>query len=158
MVTEISYKYVLNDFNSYSRALLESVDENSCRTNLIRFKYFIDNNEIIKSIIKEATTGKELININDFLVLHPGGCFYKIYAPEDIGDHILAMYKFLELLCSNEEKYSINSLSVRLIPKTEANLMQNFINRAFSPLFNYIKNELEKGALKEEENNKKTVV
>lgn len=157
MITEKQYRIAISEFKEHVNYVLESTDDSSCKSSLIRLKNFIDENEVIKSTLGSLLETTNPVNINDFLVNNTmGSYFFQVKIPVDIKVHVVTMYYCLKFIC--EENVSISSLGVRLVPGTKSKYIQDkiqhFVRTIFMPLFRYINNELEKGRINVEETTK----
>lgn len=149
MATEQEYAIALYDLDSKFRQVLSSSSDENCVTSLRRFKQFIDTNEVIKSIIVDLTKNKEAVDLSEFLFHPTTNMHFHIKEPQDTGVHILTMYKLIDEICSN--RYVVSGLGRFLIPRASSNKIvdgiRNFLEQAFTPLFSYLQDELEKGKI-----------
>lgn len=108
----------------------------------------VDNN-IIKAISDDLTKGKVALSLNKFLVKYPHNMYFSIVVPDDIGVHILTMYKLIENICN---KNIIASKSgVFLLPGCSSNKV---VDKLFHFLNKYIKTfiSISKRGTKKEKN------
>ncbi|WP_371375246.1 hypothetical protein [Sporomusa aerivorans] len=135
------YKITSMDFRRLSGNLLrmDYTDEN---LHLIRFKNYIDSNEIINSIIQIKIAGIQYDHKTNFIIKDGG--WSQINPPTDEATHIKAMYDYLEELCT--DGISIQGIASNFYHgSTKWNdIIQSFISKAFKPLIDFIIDSLSK--------------
>lgn len=146
MATKQEYILAIYELDNKFKQVLNSKNDENSRIYLRRFKSFIETNNIIKAISDDLTKGKVALSLNKFLVKYPHNMYFSIVVPDDIGVHILTMYKLIENICN---KNIIASKSgVFLLPGCSSNKVVDklfhFLNNTLKPLYQYLREELKK--------------
>lgn len=146
----IELKQLSIDFRRLSSNLLCS-DYKSAEINLVRFKNYIDSTPIIVEILGNKMTGKE----NDFrktFPIHSNGDG-EIKIPEDEGEHIKAIYDLISHIVLNRIRiFSISYICYCSSRKID-DIIQNFLTITVKPLIDYIRDEISKEIILQEDKN-----
>ena len=153
MATKQEYTVALYELDSKFQQVLNSGNDENSRVCLRRFKNFIETNKITKTISEDLTKGKVAVNIDEFLVQYSHNMYFNIVAPEDIGVHILTMYNLIEDIC--KKNITASKFGVFLLPRCDSkkivdNLV-HFLENALTPLYQYLREEIEKGQIMAED-------
>lgn len=128
-------------------------DPDNVNIQIIRFKNFIDTNDIVKEIISEKISGIEY-EYNECFKIGEGG-WNSITPPVDESKHIKAQYDYMEHLC--ESKGEIKYIA-RMFPHNNgtswSTMVNNFLEDAFKMLADFITDSLSIEIMLLEEENK----
>lgn len=138
MNSNVKLKQVITNFEHYSRNLLNTTHEQS-KSDLYRFKKFIDETEEIFQIIKPILENSKIDYTEVFIV---SGGPMKYVLPLDENDHIKAIYDYITMIVdTNFDLFNIAAL----YPFSERNvdeIIRRFFNEIIFPLINFISNKL----------------
>lgn len=152
MATKQEYAMALYELDSKFQQVLNSANDENSRVYLRRLQNFIDTNKITKTIIEDLTKGKVAVNLDEFLVQHPHSIYFNIVSPEDIGVHILTMCDLIDEICN--KKIIVSKLGGFLLPRCINDIgyaLMHFLESAFTPLYQYLREEIEKGQIMAED-------
>lgn len=137
----IEYRKVSQQFRRLSSNMLKS-DYNDGNIQLIRFRKFIEENEIINNIIQEKISDIDYDYKGNFII--EDGSWSSISIPIDEGKHIKAMYDYL-IDITNEEKdirWRANKFSRSSGSKKWNDIIREYLDKAFKPLVDFIVDSL----------------
>lgn len=138
MNSNVKLKQVITNFEHYSRNLLNTTHEQS-KSDLYRFKKFIDETEEIFQIIKPILK-KSKIDYTEVFIVSGGPMKYVL--PLDEDDHIKAIYDYITMIV--DTNFDIFNIAA-LYPFPEKNadeIIRRFFNEIIFPLINFISNKL----------------
>lgn len=142
------YRHASIDFRRLFSNVLR-MDSSEGVLPLIRLKNFIDSNEIISEIVRNAISHSDYDYKSNF-VINDGNSSWKMFnIPIDTYDHIKAMYEYLNELCTSyTELVGISfGFTYTASKKTFNDRIQIFLEKAFKPLGDYISDSLAKEML-----------
>ena len=134
------HKKVSQAFRRLSSNMLKS-KESDKNIHLIRFRKFIQENELINNIIQEKIKDIDYDYKDNFIVKE--GSRYSISIPIDNGEHIKAMYDYL-IDMTNEEKniFWIAYDFFRSSGTTWDDMISQYLDKIFKPLVDFIVDSL----------------
>ncbi len=125
----------IKEFNELATAFL-ATEVKSCKTNMINFKNFLDNDEYVSAIIEETIGGVEY---------NYRFCFYwrecrerlLILRPIDDGQNIRAMYDYIaDIIDKNTDVNTLSYWYNNINNKQES--LSDFLKWAFKPLVDFV--------------------
>lgn len=145
------YKKLSVDFNDIASALLRTkyTDGN---TNLIRFKNYINENEVIQKIIQDKIINVEY-DFNNMITIGFSG-WAQINIPVNEAEHIKGMYDYLNYLADNNINLENIAFQFRCGGNNVNDHLRYYIDLFFKPLIFFISKELSKKIIELEEDDK----
>lgn len=133
------YRKVSQAFRRLSSNMLKT-DYNDGNIQLIRFRKFIQENELINNIIQEKIRNVEY-DYKDNFIVEDGG-WANISIPIDEGEHIKAMYDYLLDITNEEEDIRWRAQSFYHSSKKWNDIIRQYLDKAFKPLVDFIVDSL----------------
>lgn len=137
---KITLKEIITDFENYSKNLLNTSIE-KVDADLYRFKNYIDNTVIIKTILDECFSNST-VNYEDYFFTKLTNMNFKI--PLNEKDHMKAIYDYIAMIIENNiTVFNIAALYHYESRKVDE-ILRNFVSDIIFPLINFISNSLTK--------------
>lgn len=131
----IEYRRVSQAFRRVaSNMLTTKYDENNIQ--LIRFRKFIQENEIISKIVEEKIKNVNYDYKENFIV--EDGGWKTISIPIDEGEHIKAMYDYLIDITNKEEDIRARAYNFYHSNSKWNDIIRDYLNKVFKPLVDFI--------------------
>lgn len=137
----IKYKKVSQTFRRIaSNMLTTKYDDGNIQ--LIRFRNFIQQNELVNNIIQDKIKDINYDYKESFVVEDDG--WYSISIPIDESEHIKAMYDYLIDITNQEEdiRWRAQSFSRSSSSKKWNDIIREYLDKAFKPLVDFIVDSL----------------
>lgn len=137
----IKYRKVSQSFRRLSSNMLKT-DYNDGNIQLIRFRKFIQENELINNIIQEKIRDIDYDYKGNFIV--EDDSWSSISIPIDDGEHIKAMYDYLIDITNEEEdiRWRAQKFSRSSGSKKWNDIIREYLDKAFKPLVDFIVDSL----------------
>lgn len=135
----IEYRKTSQAFRRVSSNMLKTKYDDG-NIQLIRFRKFIEENELINNIIKEKIKNIDYEYKDNFIIEDPR--WYNISIPIDECEHIKAMYDYLEDITNEENNIRGIAYSFYHSSGTCNDIIREYLNKAFKPLVDFIVDSL----------------
>lgn len=151
----LEYKKVSQAFRRLASNMLTTkyLDGN---IHLIRFRKFIQENEIVNGIIQEKIHGVDF-NYKEIFIVQDGG--WKYFAiPIDEAEHVKAMYDYLLDITNEEEDLRGRAHSFFHSSKSWNDIIKDYLDQAFKPLVDFVIDSLSMEMILMEPEKKQTYI
>lgn len=131
----IEYRKTSQAFRRVSSNMLTTKYDDG-NIQLIRFRKFIEENELINNIIKEKIKNIDYDYKDNFIIKNAG--WYNISIPIDECEHIKAMCDYLSDITNEEKNIRGIACSFYHSSGTWNDIIREYLNKAFKPLVDFI--------------------
>lgn len=156
MITYSELRELSLNFRRLSSNFLGSTQD-TAKTQIQRFKSFIDATPFISRLLKNTITGIEYEYTLCFNKNDRYGGWSEMCPPVDEACHIKAMYDYMTVIIENGSNVLGAAMSYPHSDKKLNDIIRSFLDRAFKPLIDFINDAITREMIIAEEENKKAV-